>query len=119
MNFEEIISDLRNKKYAPVYFLMGEEPYFIDRITDYIANNVLAESEKIFNQMIIYGKDTEIGTVIDTARRYPLMASHFVVILKEAQQIRNIDDLIYYVEKPQPATLLVMSRTVAGVTWSP
>jgi DNA polymerase-3 subunit delta len=88
---------------------MGEEPYFIDRITDYIANNVLAESEKIFNQVIIYGKDTEIGTVIDTARRYPLMASHFVVILKEAQQIRNIDDLIHYVEKPQPTTLLVIN----------
>jgi DNA polymerase-3 subunit delta len=108
MKFEEIISDLRNKKYSPVYLLMGEEPYFIDRITDFITANVLTESEKPFNQVIFYGKDTEMGTIIDTARRYPMMASHFVVIVREAQQLKNIEDLVHYAEKPQPSTLLVI-----------
>ena len=108
MNFESIISDLRNKKYAPVYFLMGDEPYYIDKITDFIADNVLSESEKPFNQVIVYGKDTDIATIIDTARRYPMMASYFVVIVKEAQQMKDIDDLIHYVEQPQPSTLLVI-----------
>jgi DNA polymerase-3 subunit delta len=108
MKFEDIIVDLRNKKYSPVYFLMGEEPYYIDKISDYITVNVLDESEKPFNQIIFYGKDTDIGTIIDTARRFPMMASHFVVIVREAQQIRDIEDLIHYVEKPQPSTLLVI-----------
>lgn len=88
---------------------MGEEPYFIDTITDYIADNVLTESEKTFNQIVLYGKDTDIATVINTAKRFPMMANHQVVIVKEAQNLKNIDDLIYYAEKPLKSTLLVIN----------
>ena len=69
MNFEDIIRDLKNKNYKPVYFLMGEEAFFIDKVTDYISANVLTESERTFNQFVLYGKDTDVRTVIETARR--------------------------------------------------
>ena len=108
MTFEQILSDLKNKVYHPVYFLMGEEPYFIDVITDYIARNVLDESEKGFNQTILYGRDTDVLTIISQAKRFPMMASHQVVIIKEAQSIRNIEDLLPYIENPLKSTLLVI-----------
>lgn len=109
MKFDQIMADLKRKNYSPVYFLMGEEPYYIDEITEYIAENVLNETEKVFNQTVIYGKDTDIGTVINAAKRFPMMASNQVVIVKEAQNIKNIDDLIYYVEKPLKSTVLVLA----------
>jgi len=108
MTFEQILSDLKNKVYHPIYFLMGEEPYFIDVITDYIAGNVLDESEKEFNQTILYGRDTDVLTIISQAKRFPMMASHQVVIIKEAQSIRNIEDLLPYIENPLKSTLLVI-----------
>jgi DNA polymerase-3 subunit delta len=109
MTFEEIFKQLKEKVYRPIYFLMGEEPYFIDRITDQIADQVLTEEEKTFNQIILYGKDTDIPTIINTARRYPMMAKHQVVIVREAQHLDRIDDLIHYVEKPLESTLLVIN----------
>ena len=109
IGFEEIISDLRKRIFRPVYFLAGEEPYFIDLITEYIEGNVLDESEKSFNQLIIYGEDTTIGGIIETARRFPMMSSHQVVIIKEAQSLKKIDDLIVYVEKPLQSTILVFN----------
>ncbi len=109
MTFEEILKQLKDKQYRPVYFLMGEEPYFIDRITDFIAENVLTEEEKTFNQIILYGKDTDIPTVINTARRFPMMAKYQVVIVREAQNLDRIEDLIHYVENPLESTLLVMN----------
>lgn len=109
MTFESILKDLKNKKYAPVYFLMGEESYFIDKITDYIANNILKEEEKAFNQTILYGKDVDAAAVINTAKRFPMMSEHQVVIVKEAQNIRNIEDLQYYVQNPLNSTLLVIN----------
>ena len=105
MTFEQILSDLKNKVYHPVYFLMGEEPYFIDVITDYIAGNVLDESEKGFNQTILYGRDTDVLTIISQAKRFPMMASHQVVIIKEAQSIRNIEGLLPYIENPLKSTI--------------
>lgn len=109
MTFESILQDLKNKKYAPIYFLMGDESYFIDKITDYIANNVLEESEKAFNQTVLYGKDVDAAAVINTAKRFPMMSEHQVVIVKEAQNIRNIEDLQYYVQNPLNSTLLVIN----------
>jgi DNA polymerase-3 subunit delta len=109
MNFEQIISDLKNKIYKPIYFLSGDEPYFIDLITKYIHDNVLSDAEKSFNQTVLYGKEAEIHTVIDTAKRFPMMANHQVVIIKEAQNIKNIDDLIHYVNAPLKSTLLVIN----------
>lgn len=107
--YEEIISDLKNRIYKPVYFLAGEEPYYIDLITDYIQDKVLPESEKAFNQIVMYGDDTNIPSIIDTARRFPMMATHQVLIIKEAQTLKKIDDLIIYLEKPLLSTILVFS----------
>ena len=109
MNFEQIISDLKNKIYKPIYFLSGEEPYFIDLITKYINDNVLTDAEKSFNQTLLYGKDTEIHTVINTAKRFPMMANYQVVIVKEAQNIKKIDELIHYANAPLKSTILVIN----------
>jgi DNA polymerase III subunit delta len=105
--FEEIMSDLRNRIFKPVYFLAGEEPYYIDLISDYISEKVLPEAEKSFNQIILYADDTNIASIIDIARRFPMMASHQVVIVREAQSLRKIDDLAIYLEKPLVSTILV------------
>jgi DNA polymerase III subunit delta len=108
ITFESIMTSLQKKEYAPVYMLMGEEPYYIDKISDYIENNVLSEAEREFNQMVIYGKDVEnMASVIAAAKRYPMMAPHQVIIIKEAQHISNYDDLVFYLQKPQPTTILV------------
>ena len=107
--YEEIISDLKNRIFKPVYFLAGEEPYYIDLITEYIQNKVLPEAEKAFNQIILYGDDTNIASIIDTARRFPMMASHQVLIIREAQSLKKLDDLVIYLEKPLLSTILVFS----------
>jgi DNA polymerase-3 subunit delta len=109
MTCEEILKELKSRKYRPVYFLMGEEPYFIDLITDYIQENVLTTEEKAFNQVILYGKDTDVPGIINAARRFPMMSNHQVVIVKEAQELAQIDDLIHYVDHPLPSTLLVIN----------
>jgi DNA polymerase III subunit delta len=107
VTYEQIISDLKNRIFKPVYFLAGEEPYYIDLITSYIEDKVLPESEKAFNQMILYGDDTTLPAIIDTALRFPMMASHQVIIIKEAQSLKKIDDLVVYLEKPLLSTILV------------
>jgi len=109
MDFDQILTDLKNKNYKPIYFLMGEESYFIDEITDYIANHVLNETEKVFNQVVLYGKDVDAIGVIEASRRFPMMANNLVVIVKEAQNIRNIEELIHYSEKPLKSTILVVN----------
>ncbi len=109
LTYEEIISDLKKRIFKPVYFLAGEEPYYTDLITNYIEDNILPESEKAFNQIIYYGEDTTIPAIIETSRRFPMMSSHQVVIIKEAQTLKKIDDLIYYLEKPLLSTILVIN----------
>ena len=106
--YEEIARDLKNRIYKPVYYLMGEESYYIDRISEYIAQTVLNENEKEFNQTILYGADTDIATIINAAKRYPMMAKYQVVIVKEAQGVKNIDELSYYLQKPLESTILVL-----------
>jgi len=103
------MSDLKNRIFRPVYFLAGEEPYYIDLITDYIEDKVLPEAEKSFNQIVLYADDTNIASIIDVARRFPMMASHQVVIIKEAQSLKRIEDLAIYLEKPLASTILVFS----------
>lgn len=106
----QITKDIKAGNYKPIYFFMGEEPYYIDKLTDFIDDNVLSEDEKGFNQMTIYGRDTTIEEVISHAKRYPMMADRQVVIVKEAQELsRNIDKLEAYVENPQPTTILVFA----------
>ena len=109
VTFEEIISDLKKRIYKPVYFLAGDEPYYIDLITDFIAEKVLSEEERAFNQMIIYGEETSVNSIIETSRRFPMMASHQVVIVKEAQALKKIEDLTFYLDKPLFSTILVLN----------
>ena len=108
MEFQNILADLKNKSYSTVYFLEGEEPYYIDLISDYILEHVLTEGEKSFNQTLLYGKDITLDTILTAARRYPMMSEKQVVVVREAQNIRDIDELASYVEKPAPSTLLVL-----------
>ncbi|MGI6324113.1 MAG: DNA polymerase III subunit delta [Bacteroidales bacterium] len=109
VSYDEIISDLKKRIYKPVYFLAGEEPYYIDLITEFIEKNVLDESEKPFNQLILYGDDTSVASIIEISRRFPMMSSHQVVIIREAQTLKKIEDLVVYVEKPLPSTILVIN----------
>ncbi len=115
MNAEakKILSDLKSRKYAPVYFMQGEETYFINLIADYIEANVLTEAEKGFNQVVVYGKDVTMADVLTNARRFPMMAERQVVIVKEAQDITDLNKeigaklLLDYVARPVPSTVLV------------
>ena len=107
MTFEQIISDIHNKKYAPIYFLMGEEPYFIDVISDTIEEEVLDETEKAFNQIVVYGRDVDIDTVATHAKSFSMMGGYMVVIVKEAQDLKNIEDFEKYLEVIPPTTILV------------
>lgn len=120
MEFQQIMADLKKKVYHPVYFLMGEEPYFIDAVSDHIEKNILDEGEKEFNQSVLYGRDVDILSVISAAKRFPMMSDLQVVIVKEAQNIRDLvgrdkgDDtkhkhpFLTYIENPQKSTLLVI-----------
>lgn len=106
---KQIVTDIKNGNIKPIYFLMGEEPYYIDRISEYIDKNVLAEEEKGFNQMVLYGRDVTIEDIVANAKRFPMMAERQVVIVKEAQDLsRTIEKLTDYVENPQPSTVLVI-----------
>lgn len=107
VTYEEIVRNLKNEVYSPVYFLMGEEDYYIDRISDYLVNHALTETEKEFNLTVLYGADTDIATVINAAKRYPMMSKYQVVVVKEAQHLRNIEELTYYLQKPLASTILV------------
>ena len=111
---KKILSDLKSRKYAPVYVLQGEETYYIDLIADYVESNVLSESEKGFNQVVMYGKDAPMASILTNARRYPMMADRQVVIVREAQEIPDLQKemgsklLLDYVSNPTPTTILVL-----------
>jgi DNA polymerase-3 subunit delta len=105
-----IVSDIKNGNIKPIYFLMGEEPYYIDKISDYIEKNILDEAEKGFNQQVMYGRDSTIEDIVSAAKRYPMMAERQVLIVKEAQDLsKNIEKLVSYAENPQPTTVLVLN----------
>jgi len=107
---QAILKDIKNRNFKPIYFLMGEEDYFIDKISNLIENTVLKEEEKGFNQMVIYGKDTTIKDIISNAKRYPMMSDYQVIVVKEAQDLaRTIEDLTPYALQPQPTTILVFN----------
>lgn len=110
MNFEDLQKELQQQKFRPIYLLQGEETYFIDRLTHYIENNVLHEADRPFNQMLIYGKDTDVDTVISAAYRYPMMSPYQVIIVKEAQNLKDIAKLQVYAEKPLATTILVLAH---------
>jgi DNA polymerase III subunit delta len=104
----KIVNDIKAQNIKPIYFLMGEEPYYIDRLSDYIEQNVLSEEEKGFNQTVLYGRDVSMEDIVSSAKRYPMMAERQVIIVKEAQDLtKSIDKLESYAENPMPTTVLV------------
>ena len=106
----QLISEIKEGKIAPIYFLMGEEVYYIDMISDYIESNVLEEGEKGFNQMVLYGKEVSIQDIVSNSKRYPMMAERQVIIVKEAQNLnKTIEQLVDYAKNPQPTTVLVFN----------
>lgn len=106
----QLVTDIKNGKLHPIYFLMGEESYYIDKISKFIETSILSEEEKGFNQMVLYGRDVSVEDIVGQAKRYPMMAEHQVVIVKEAQDLsRTIEKLVDYVEQPQPTTILVIN----------
>ncbi|WP_438972088.1 DNA polymerase III subunit delta [Polaribacter sp.] len=107
---KNIVSDIKNGAVKPIYFLMGEEPYYIDKISDYIEKNILEESEKGFNLQVMYGRDVTVDDIVGAAKRYPMMAEKQVIIVKEAQDLsRSIEKLVAYANQPQPTTVLVLN----------
>jgi len=109
MTFETLLEELKAGKYRPVYFLTGEEPYFIDSITDYITSNALSETDKAFNQLILYGRDTDMANIVSLARRYPMMAARQLIVVREAQQLRSLEPLEGYLSAPMPTTILLFA----------
>ena len=108
MKFEDILTRLKKGEFHPVYFFHGEEAYFIDTLSKYIEEHALQEHERDFNQTVLYGKETDARTVIDTASRHPMMAPRQVVVLKEAQELRDLQNLKAYIERPVASTILVI-----------
>ena len=108
VSFDSIMRDLEARKYVPIYYLMGDESYYIDRIADYIAEHVLQPEERDFNQTVLFGSDVTASQIADYARRYPMMSQYQVLIVKEAQNIKNTDALALYFKSPMPSTILVM-----------
>ena len=109
MYAEKIIGDWKKKQFKPVYWLEGEEEFFIDKIVDYAEHHILSESEAGFNLMIFYGKDADWTQVVNACKRYPMFAERQVVLLKEAQQMRDIDKLESYIEQPLASTVFIVS----------
>ncbi|MCR5471290.1 MAG: DNA polymerase III subunit delta [Prevotella sp.] len=108
VTFDSIMRDLEARKFAPVYYLMGDEPYYIDKIADYIAEHVLQPEERDFNQTVLFGSDVTASQIADAARRYPMMSEYQVLIVKEAQNVKNTDALEKYFKAPMASTILVM-----------
>ena len=108
MDHKLLLKEIRNKKFEKIYFLHGEEPYFIDVLTKAIQDNALEESERDFNQSILYGKDAEVLSLISELKSYPMMAERRLVILKEAQYFKAIEQLEYYLENPANSTIFVI-----------
>ena len=106
--FEQIQADIAARRFAPIYLLMGEESYFIDTLCEKLAQTILNPAEQAFNQITVYGKDSEAGQIVNLCRQMPMMGSYEVIIVKEAQQLRSIEKLSHYTSKPQPSTILII-----------
>lgn len=124
MSAVDIIKDLKARKFKPLYLLQGEEPYYIDQVVDYMENNVLSDAERGFNQTVLYGKDTDMATILNAAKRYPMMSEYQLIIVKEAQDLKwaketegsskETEFVLSYFEKPLPSTILVFAYKYAN-----
>jgi DNA polymerase-3 subunit delta len=112
-DFNKLMTTLKSRQYAPVYYLFGEEHYFIDEVSNFIEANVLNDGEKGFNQQVLYGKETDVRTIVSNARRFPMMAPFQVILIKEAQSLKELDEFEAYFEKPVPTTILVICNKSA------
>lgn len=113
--YDRLRGEITARKFAPVYLLMGEEAFFIDALCDLLASTILQESERAFNQLTVYGRDSDAGQVVNLCRQMPMMGSYQVVILKEAQQLRGLDKLSLYTSKPSPTTILIVCHKEKNV----
>jgi len=109
MTFDQIINDIANRDFKPIYFLQGDEPYFIDLIVDKLMDGILDEMQKAFNLNVLYGKDSDVTTIDNMARRFPMGAEYTVVVVKEAQSLNKIEDLVYYASSPSNSTILILA----------
>lgn len=109
LSYEEIKGNILRKNFSPVYLFQGEEPYYIDQLTDLLIENVLDDSERDFNQTIFYGPETDVGTVTNSCKRFPMMSERQLIVVKEAQGLKKIDELVYYVQQPLNSTVLVLA----------
>lgn len=109
MTYEQILSDIKNRVFHPIYFLMGEEPFFIDTISDELENSILDEAERSFNQVVVYGSDVTAKDIMMQARAFPMMGDRLVVIVKEAQNVKDIESLSDYIDKIPPTTILIIN----------
>ena len=107
MTYEQILSEIHKKNFAPVYFLTGDEPYFIDMISDTIENEALDEADRAFNQIVLYGRDVDVETIANHARSFPMMGDRMVVIVKEAQDVKDLERFEAYLDTIPDTTLLV------------
>ena len=108
ITYESVMHDLQQRKFRPVYYLMGDEPYYIDKISDWIAENVLQPEGRDFDQTILFGSDVNASQIVDAAKRYPMMSEYQVLIVKEAQNVKNVEALEKYMKAPMPSTILVL-----------
>lgn len=119
MSYPELIKDLKSRKFKPVYLLHGEEPYYTDKVAEYVEKGILSEAERGFNQSVFYGKDADLITILNTAKRFPMMSDYQVILVKEAQDLKwgkegdddkkGGDPLLAYLENPVPTTILVFA----------
>ncbi len=109
VTFEQIVTEIKARKYRPVYLFMGDEPYYIDELTNMLTETVLPEEERDFNQSILYGMETNVTAVITMARSYPMMSDHQLIVIKEAQNLSKIEELEVYVKNPLKSTILVLN----------
>lgn len=109
LSYDQLISDLKKKIYHPIYFFTGDEPYYLDKATAFIMENVLTSEEKAFNLTVFYGKDSDVASIINAAKRFPMMANYQLIIVKEAQELRTFDNFVHYLEKPLKSTILVIN----------
>lgn len=107
ITYEQLISSFKKRDFRPIYFFMGEEAYYIDKLSDYLMENVVSDENKAFDQTVVYGKDVDIDTVINLAKRYPMMSDKQLVVVKEAQQLKSLDRLTFYLQKPLSSSILV------------
>jgi DNA polymerase-3 subunit delta len=108
MDYQKLMQSFKSGDYSPVYLLHGEEPFFIDQISNYISENTLGEAEKAFNLIVLYGKESNARSVVDHARQFPMMSNMRVIIIKEAQEMKSLEELASYLEQPNPTTVLVI-----------